>query len=92
MGAGASANKNPMAAGVVAAVSAAEDAELKAALGGLDAEAKAKLLAALTAASAPDPDEAAKQACLEALNMQADAGEEAKQECLAALWLQRQTA
>ncbi|CAK0833625.1 unnamed protein product [Prorocentrum cordatum] len=93
MGGGASANKQQSAgaAGIEAAVQASDESELKAALGGLDAEAKAKLLAALTAASAPDPDEAAKQACLEALNMQADAGEEAKQECLAALWLQRQT-
>mmetsp|Transcript_18284 Transcript_18284/g.48528 ORF Transcript_18284/g.48528 Transcript_18284/m.48528 type:complete len:92 (+) Transcript_18284:129-404(+) len=86
MGAGASANKNPMAAGVVAAVSAAEDAELKAALGGLDAESKAKLLAALTSASAQDPDAAAKQACLEALSGAPDGeGEAAKLACLAAL-------
>ncbi|CAK0905320.1 unnamed protein product [Prorocentrum cordatum] len=71
MGAGAGAMPGD---NLQAALEKVDDSDLKAALGELNAEAKARLLAALAVNQSPpppqDPDEEAKQACLEALNMQ----------------------
>lgn len=70
MGGGASAFN----IGLKTALEKSDDSDLKAALGELNEEGKAKLRAALGVKSSPptsqDPDEVAKQACLQALNMQ----------------------